>query len=153
MLEQVNAIRRFNRFYTNFLGLLNETLLESPLTLTEGRILFEIYTLPDCSARELIEILNLDRGYMSRVLKRLERIGLIKRAVAASDKRVRSIMLTKDGKLLIQRIDRDANHHIGGALKTLDSTERKMLVNAMRDIERILSHQSIRLHMRASAQS
>lgn len=153
MLDQIQAIRKFNRFYTNFLGLLNETILDSPVTLTEGRILFEIYNLSNCNAKELIEILNLDRGYMSRVLKRLERIGLIKRVTDPADKRIRNLRLTKDGKLLMGKIDRDASNHIGGILKVLNSTERKMLVKAMRDIETILSNQSVEIQMSCFTQS
>ena len=142
MLKQIHAIRKFNRFYTNFLGLLNETLMSSPLTLTEGRILYEIDGLTNCRAKELIDILNLDRGYMSRVLKRLERIGLIYRAADSGDKRVRTIKLTDDGKMLLQNINRDASQLIGGIVKTLSRTERKVLVSAMQDIETILSNRS-----------
>ena len=142
MQKQVDAIRKFNRFYTNFLGLLNETLMSSPLTLTEGRILYEIEGLPHCRAKELIHILNLDRGYMSRVLKRLERLGLICRAADPGDRRVRTIQLTDDGKLLLQNINREAGQLIGGIVKTLSNTERKTLVGAMRDIEVILSNRS-----------
>ena len=153
MLDQVQAIRKFNRFYTNFLGLLNETLLDSPLKLTEGRILFEIYGLSNCNAKELIDILNLDRGYMSRVLKRLERIGLIERVPDPIDKRIRKLRLTKDGKILMGKINRDASDQIGRMLKILNGTERKKLVNAMRDIEKILSNRLIETHMNSLAQS
>lgn len=145
MPDQVQAIRKFNRFYTNFLGLLNETILDSPFTLTEGRILFEIYTSPNCNAKQLVDILNLDRGYMSRVLKRLERIKLIERGADRSDKRVRNLRLTKDGMLLMGKIDRDANKQIDAMLKVLNSAERKMLVKAMYDIEKILSKRSVKL--------
>ena len=152
MQNQIQAVRKFNRFYTNFLGLLNETLLESPITLTEGRILFEIHSLPGCNARELIDILNLDRGYMSRALKRLERIGLIARLIDPGDKRIRTLTLTKDGTLLIRKIDRDAGNHIGSVLKALKSAERKALVNAMRDIENILSIRSAESQFRSAVQ-
>ncbi|MGD9008432.1 MAG: MarR family winged helix-turn-helix transcriptional regulator [Desulfobacteraceae bacterium] len=143
MLDQIQAIRKFNRFYTNFLGLLNETILDSPVTLAEGRILFEIYMLPNCNAKKLIGVLNLDRGYMSRVLKRLERIRLIERVTDPGDKRIRNLKLTKDGKLLMGIIDRDANNHIKGILKGINSAERKMLIKAMGDIEKILANRSI----------
>lgn len=147
MQDQIQAIRKFNRFYTNFLGLLNETLLDSPVTLTEARILFEIINLPDCNAKELIDILNLDRGYMSRVLKRLERIGLIERVTHPGDKRIRTLRLTHDGKLLMNKIDRDASNHIGGLLNVLRIAERKKLVKAMEDIEKILSNDGSCLDM------
>ena len=150
MQKQVHAIRKFNRFYTNFLGLLNETLMSSPLTLTEGRILYEIDGLTHCRAKELIDILNLDRGYMSRVLKRLERIGLIYRAADPGDKRVRTINLTDDGKLLLQNINRDASQLIGGIVKALSNAERKVLVSAMQDIETILSNRADLLRLSAS---
>lgn len=139
MSDQVQAVRHFNRFYTNFMGLLNENLLDSPVTLTEGRILFEINSLSPCRAKELVKRLSLDRGYMSRVLKRLERIGLIERTVDQYDRRIRNLMLTQDGKLLLRRIDRSATAHIGEVLKALDKAEREDLVRSMNAIETMLS--------------
>ena len=139
MMNDIQAIRRFNRFYTNFLGLLNETLLDSSITLTEGRILFEIRSMPNCHAKDLVNILNLDRGYISRILKRLERIGLIKQVVDLDDRRRRSLRLTHDGDTILRRIDQSANHHIDDVLKSLTSNERQKLVKAMRNIENILS--------------
>ncbi len=153
MNEQVDAIRRFNRFYTNFLGLLNETLLDSPLTLTEGRILFEIDNLAACRAKELIEILNLDRGYMSRVLKRMERLELIERVTDTRDKRVRTIKLKKDGRHVLNSIDRDANRHIGSVLKLLNGSNRRILIKAMQDIEIILSDRAVKSKMGCPVQS
>ena len=139
MMHQIQTVRRFNRFYTNFLGLLNETLLDSPVTLTEGRILFEINCIENCNAKDLVNLLSLDRGYMSRILKRLERIGLIERVVDPNDRRLRNLRLTSDGSQIIRRIDHSASDHIGGVLENLNRTEREKLIKAMNDIEKILS--------------
>lgn len=138
-LSQINHIRAFNRFYTNFLGVFNERLLESPVSLTEGRILFEIAGHPGCKAKDLMEILRMDRGYLSRTLARLEASGWVKREPNTSDKRVRTLRLTSRGDRLLKTINRKAAAHIESILKGIDKTKRRQLISAMAEIESILS--------------
>ena len=78
-IEIIGKIRSFNRFYTNLLGLLDPTLLNTPFSLIQVRILFEINRLSTTTASELTNILNLDPAYLSRILNRLEEKNLIKK--------------------------------------------------------------------------
>ena len=139
MLDQVQTVRQFNRFYTKFIGLLEATLLDSPVTLIEGRILFEISQSANCTATALTEILGLDRGYISRLLTRLVHTGLVRRGTDPADKRVRHLELTSDGERILNMINQRADDHIGGILKSIHSPDRKRLVKAMIDIQKILA--------------
>lgn len=139
MQDQLSAIRHFNRFYTRFIGLLDDTLLDSPVTLTEGRILFEINRSNHCNAAALIDILGLDRGYISRILAKLVRLGLVEKKIDPADKRVRNLSLTSDGRLMLRMINKRADAHIGGILKAMNRSDRLRLVEAMMDIQKILT--------------
>ena len=77
MQEQIEAVRAFNRFYTDFLGLLNQDLYGAPVTLGEARVLLEIGHAPGIRARDLMGLLSMDRGHLSRTLGRLEQRGFI----------------------------------------------------------------------------
>src|SRR5258708_2111462 len=85
--EGVRAVRRFNRFYTRKIGVLKEGLLGSPLSLTEGRVLYELAQREHTTASELAQGLGLDSGYLSRMLKSLEAKGVITKHASKSDGR------------------------------------------------------------------
>src|SRR5271155_5503639 len=85
--ERVAAVRRFNRFYTRQLGVLRKTYLESPFSLGEARLLYEIAQRHSPTASEIIRALDLDAGYLSRVLQNFEKRGLIQRQISARDTR------------------------------------------------------------------
>jgi len=135
----VAAVRSFNRFYTRLLGLLSETLLGSPVSLAEARILWEVARNPGCRAEDLISSLGVDRGYLSRVLRRLEREGLISRSAHASDARMRLLGLTAKGAAFIRRLDSQASDQIRQLLRGLSKARRVRLVGAMREIQVLLS--------------
>ncbi|MFV0414717.1 MAG: MarR family winged helix-turn-helix transcriptional regulator, partial [Oscillospiraceae bacterium] len=100
-LEQISPIvkmRKFNRFYTNLLGLLNRHLPDTEFSLTEARILYEIGAATPCSASELTQRLTIDPGYLSRILKRFEKKGLALRTQSKEDGRLYFISLTALGK-------------------------------------------------------
>ncbi len=139
MRSDIKKIREFNRFYTNFIGLLNEKLLESSVSLTEGRILYEIKGTEGCSAADLRRILKIDKGYLSRILSRLERAGLVRKARSVNDRRTKILVLTRGGTKLLEDIDRTADLQMEEILGALGRTERTRMVSAMSDIQFILS--------------
>jgi len=144
----VSAVRSFNRFYTRLLGLLQETLLSSPVSLTEARVLWEISHSPRIRAEDLISALGVDRGYLSRILRHLERERLVSRVAHARDGRMRLLSLTQKGRAFMRRLDAQASGQIRALLGGLSQVQRTRLVGAMRDIEALLT--APRLHARAA---
>src|SRR5271169_5115507 len=115
----VAAVRGFNRFYTRLLGLLDEKLLASPVSLTEARILWELERNPRSRAEDLQALLCVDRGYMSRILSRLERAGFLSRTVHARDGRIRLLDLTPEGHAFLSELEEKASGQIAGLLQPL----------------------------------
>ncbi len=133
--QTIAAIRSFNRFYTNVLGLLERHILDSPYSLTEVRILLEIDRMKDCMANLLMEKLNIDRGYMSRILKRFETDGLICKEKSATDGRAFILYLTPAGKERLGVLEDRSSNQIQQLIKHLPETEQIKLVKSMNFIE------------------
>ena len=110
--KTIHEIRSFNRYYTIILGLLDKHLLQGNYTLAEARVMFELSQNKKITSRKLIQVLHLDKGYLSRVLKKLQEKGIIKKVVSDLDKRQSFIELTKLGKKEFRKIDEDANSQI-----------------------------------------
>jgi len=136
---QIEAIRRFNRFYTRRIGVLQEGLLDSPWSLTEVRVLYEIARRPGVAAAELAGDLDLDRGYLSRILKRFTGEGLLARETAAADARRRHLRLTAKGKRTFAPLDKRSRRQVGGLLGALDADGRQRLLSALQTVEHTLS--------------
>src|SRR5262245_30299598 len=96
--ELIDRIRSFNRFYTNIIGLLDQHFLDSPFSLTEGHVLYEICNTEDCSAKNIRESIVIDEGYLSRILESFSKRGLIRRTSSSKDGRLRIILPTEKGK-------------------------------------------------------
>lgn len=137
--SRVKDIRMFNRFYTGILGVLDRSILSSPYSLTEARVLFEIGSTEDCTATRLIELLNIDFGYLSRILKRFESEGLVFRRPSGTDNRLRFIGLTEKGKQVLSTLDEAADRQIQGMLSALPDNGQASLLNCMKTIEIILT--------------
>ncbi|MBV7273430.1 MarR family transcriptional regulator/GNAT family N-acetyltransferase [Clostridium sp. PL3] len=135
----IKKIRRFNRFYTNVLGLLNQHILDSSYSLTEVRILLEIDKIDRCTANILIHKLDIDRGYMSRILKRFEKSGLITKENSIDDRRMVILHLTSEGKSILAGLEEKSNNQIQKLINPLTEDEEEKLVNAMNYVTRILS--------------
>lgn len=131
--------RKFNRFYTNVLGFLNEHIYDSPFSLTETRILFEIYNTPHCTAKTLQDKLGLDRGYVSRILKQFEKEHLIYKQKSKNDARHHYIYVTEMGKTIYKKLEEKANEQVERMLKEIDQKDQHRLAEAMAEIEAILS--------------
>ncbi|MGG3572882.1 helix-turn-helix domain-containing GNAT family N-acetyltransferase [Bacillus gobiensis] len=131
--------RKFNRFYTNVLGFLNEHIYDSPFSLTETRILFEIYNTRDCTAKVLQDNLGLDRGYVSRIIKHFEKENLIYKQKSEKDARNHYLHVTSFGRTIYKKLEEKANQQVEYILNDLDNESQEKLVIAMDTVESILS--------------
>src|SRR5262245_48786687 len=96
--RKIEAVRRFNRFYTRQIGLLQEHLARSPLSLTEARVIYELARQDQTTATRLAQELGLDAGYLSRILRAFQRQGLIEKRASATDGRQALLLLTRRGR-------------------------------------------------------
>ena len=136
--DDVAAIRRFNRFYTRQLGLLDESMLASPYSLSEARVLYELAQHGEMAASDLIRELGLDAGYLSRMLKKFEDQGLIRRAPAEDDARRAVIALTPKGQAAYAPLDHGSQEAVVGMLGRMAAADRPRFVAAMKTIARLL---------------
>jgi DNA-binding MarR family transcriptional regulator/GNAT superfamily N-acetyltransferase len=135
---KIEAVRRFNRFFTRRIGVLREGLLHTPYSLTEARILFEIARGEEVSASELSRELGLDPGYLSRILARLERGGLVDRVRSETDGRRRILSLTSEGEEAFSMLDERSREEVVEMLEGLSEGDQRRLLEAMQTIEGIL---------------
>ena len=138
----VPAIRRFNRFYTNILGLLERHMLDSEFSLSEVRILYEIGQTRQCTSKKLIEELKVDSGYLSRMIKHFEKQGLTYRVKSKEDGRLYYLYLTDLGKETLTKLNIQSDRQIIQLISALRAPEKKRLVEGMQMIEHILSPES-----------
>jgi DNA-binding MarR family transcriptional regulator/N-acetylglutamate synthase-like GNAT family acetyltransferase len=136
--RRIADLRRFNRFYTQKIGVLQEGLLSSPFSLTEARVLFELAHEEQLTATRLGTQLALDPGYLSRILRSFERRGLILRAPSPIDRRVTLLSLTAQGLAAFAPLDARSHDQIGALLHDLSEDGQIRLVAAARMIERLL---------------
>jgi len=135
-------VRRFNRFWTRQIGVLREGYLESPFSLTEVRVLFELAYREETTASELGGELGLDAGYLSRLLGGFEKDGLIHKRPSQADGRRSLLRLTERGRETFAPLDARSRTDIGAMLGSLSVADQERLVGAMRSIEGLLSARS-----------
>lgn len=136
--DQISSIRAFNRFYTRKLGVLDQQLLQSPFSLSEARVMYELAHRGDLTAKEIGSELGLDAGYLSRIVQKLDDDGLISRKPLASDRRHTQLSLTAKGRQAFAKLERTSQDHVGTMLAALPAADRNRLVGAMATIERLL---------------
>jgi DNA-binding MarR family transcriptional regulator/GNAT superfamily N-acetyltransferase len=134
----IDAVRGFNRFYTRQIGVLHEGLLQSPFSLTEARVLYEIANRPQPTATELCQELGLDPGYLSRILGKLGKRGLVSRSASPSDGRQLLLELNARGRKTFATLDVRQRAEIRAMLRPLPPAGQSRLVQAMRSIETLL---------------
>lgn len=134
----VDAVRRFNRFYTRRVGALGEGHLDTPFSLTEARVVYELAQRGTATATELGQELDLDAGYLSRILRGFQERGLIDRRPSASDARQTHLSLTSAGRAAFAQLDAAARGDVGAMLNALSAVEQDRLVRAMGTVERVL---------------
>ena len=138
LAHRVAAVRRFNRFYTRTIGVLQEGLLRSSFSLAEARVLYELAQRPGTTATGLGRELGLDSGYLSRILQRFERDGLITRAPSEADRRQSALSLTNAGREAFAPLDASSRDEVGALLGALPEPAQADLVAAMGRIESLL---------------
>jgi DNA-binding MarR family transcriptional regulator/GNAT superfamily N-acetyltransferase len=135
---QIAAVRSFNRFYTGKLGVLDQHLLQSPFSLSEARVLYEIATRQNPAAKAIGIELGLDPGYLSRIIQNFDDRGLITRKPLASDRRQHQLGLTAKGRQAFDKLDRSSHDDVAAMLVTLPDGGRERLIGAMAVIENLL---------------
>jgi DNA-binding MarR family transcriptional regulator/GNAT superfamily N-acetyltransferase len=136
--QQIDAVRRFNRFYTVELGILDQGLLDSPLSLTEARVMYELFHREQSTAADLGKQLRIDPGYLSRILRRFQQRGWLKRATSTSDRRQVQLRLTRSGQRAFTALDRRSRDQIAALLGRCTAGDQSRMVGAMEAIERAL---------------
>jgi DNA-binding MarR family transcriptional regulator/N-acetylglutamate synthase-like GNAT family acetyltransferase len=133
------AVQRFSRFYMRHTGALHERLHKSRFSLAEMRVLHELAHVGTLTAAAIARNLRLDTGYLSRMLTRFERQGLVTRQANEADARTNLLALTREGYAELDAIDIHRKPEISASLESLTPAERSQLVTSMADVERLLS--------------
>jgi len=136
--DLISRIRSFNRFYTNIIGLLEQHFLDSPFSLTEGRVLYEICNTEDCSAKKIRGNIVIDEGYLSRILDGFVKRGLIKKTPSSADRRLRIIVPTEKGMSEFSTLNENSNKLISRMIEELSEEERDELLSKMEGIRALL---------------
>ncbi|HEX2207705.1 MAG TPA: helix-turn-helix domain-containing GNAT family N-acetyltransferase [Longimicrobium sp.] len=136
--DPVDAVRRFNRFYTRRIGALGEGHLDTPFSLTEARVVYELAQRETATATELGQELGLDAGYLSRILRGFQARGLIGRRPSATDARQTHLSLTGAGRAAFAQLDAAARRDVAAMLEELPQIEQDRLVHAIGTVERVL---------------
>src|SRR6202161_3079256 len=135
---QIAAVRAFNRFYTRKLGVLGQQLLKSPFSLSEARVLYELATRENLSAKEIGIELGLDPGYLSRIVQNFDESGLITRKPLPTDRRQFQLSLTAKGRQAFAKVSRSSHDDVAAMLAGLAPGDSQRLIKAMDTIERLL---------------
>ena len=134
--RQIASFRHFNRMYTRYIGTLDEGLLHTDYTLAEARVLYELATRTAPKATEIAEALGVDPGYLSRLLGKFERDGLLHKKTSEQDGRSTELTLTAHGSSAFTKLNALSNEQAGGTLHNLPPTARMELMRCMRSIGR-----------------
>lgn len=151
---QISALREFNRFYTARLGLLRRHHLDGEFSLTEARILYEIGANPKMTASTLCVALELDAGYISRLLSAFTKRKLVRQAASEADGREKLLTLTAVGEKAVARLNEQSMTQIQGMLVNVNAADREALVASLTKVRFILSGQqkaAVRIVRLASA--
>jgi DNA-binding MarR family transcriptional regulator/N-acetylglutamate synthase-like GNAT family acetyltransferase len=138
-IEYVEKIRKFNRYYANVLGKIDQEIYNNPFPLTEARVITEINVRNGCTATEVRENLGIDRGYMSRILRKFEEEKIIYKKRSTDDKRQYLLYLTEKGKEIYADLVDNANREVGHMIQEITEPAKKKLVQSMELIQSTFS--------------
>jgi len=142
-MGRVEAIRRFNRFYTRKIGVLQEGFLGSAYSLTQGRVLYELAHREKPTAAVVGTELGLDAGYVSRILRGFKKDGLIRAERSQADGRETLLSLTARGQEVIATLDRRSNEDVSARLRGVSEADQRRLVAAMAEVESVLAPRAV----------
>lgn len=137
--KEVLKIREFNRFYTSIISVLDQSVLDSGFSLAEARALFEVGQLQPCTARNIMEEVNIDEGYLSRILQKLELEGWIVKEQSEQDRRKYQLRLTEKGETKVVLLESLANTSTGSLISSLSAAQLSTLLKSMGKIQELLS--------------
>ena len=137
-MTTIDAVRSFNRFYTRQIGVLHQGLLKSPFSLAEVRVLYEIAHRRQPTATDLCKHFGLDPGYLSRILRRFEKRGLVRKSASQADGRQSLLTLTAQGRKTFSALDARQSDEVAAMLRPLSRAGQSRLVQAMQVIEDLL---------------
>jgi len=138
LARRIDTVRRFNRFYTRRIGVLREDLLGSPYSLAEARLIYELAHRDRPTAAEVGRDLTLDAGYLSRLLRGLERSGVLSRTRSATDGRRNHLALTAKGRRAFATLNAQSNKDVAALLEGLPDPQQRGLVSALETVEMVL---------------
>jgi DNA-binding MarR family transcriptional regulator len=139
-LTAIRKVRAFNRYYTDLIGLLDKHLLNSAYSLAEARILYEVHAAGSIQASHIMQVMHIDRGYLSRLLQQLEKTELITRHPSPQDARVFMITLTEKGTREFRQLNKASDDQISQLINPLPESRRQELVAHMQAIMDILKN-------------
>ncbi len=137
-LETAINIRKFNRFYLPYFHLLTQKYLNTEYSMAEARVLYEIYENEEISARDIVSNLCVDKGYLSRILKKFESKSLIKRELSSDDSRRTLISLTRNGNMIAESLITESNHQIEKNIMGISEDDLDQLSDHLAQIIKIL---------------
>lgn len=138
-IKYVEEIRKFNRYYANVLGKIDQEIYNDPFPLTEARVISELHDKKGSTATEIRENLGIDRGFMSRIVQKFEDENVIIKVQSLDDKRQYLLYLTAHGEEIFSRLVENANREVGNMVHTLTTNDLSKLTLAMKTIESLLS--------------
>jgi DNA-binding MarR family transcriptional regulator/GNAT superfamily N-acetyltransferase len=136
--RRVETVRAFNRFYTQQIGVLEDGYLDSPFSVSQARVLYELAHRQEPTAAEIARDLGLDAGYLSRMLRGFERAGLLRKRSSAQDGRQRLLSLTARGHEAFAPLDVASREQIAAMLGDLSVDEQRRLLGAIQTVGRLL---------------
>ncbi|HWI39713.1 MAG TPA: helix-turn-helix domain-containing GNAT family N-acetyltransferase [Burkholderiales bacterium] len=148
-MSRVDAVRRFNRFYTRRIGVLTDDYLGSAFPLPQARVLYELGERGECTASQLCADLDLDAGYLSRLVAGLRRQGLVAAEAPSEDRRRRHLTLTPKGRKAFATLDESSRRAMGEMLAPLAPPHRDKLVQAMSAVQSVLESRPGNITLRA----
>lgn len=136
--ENIEDVRAFNRVYTVFMGILNKSFLKSKYSLVETRVMHAAYTKDGIMPSEIVTMLNIDKGYLSRIITSLEKRKVIVKAKSDSDGRSIRLSITEFGKSEFEKLNKASDIQVEGLLSQFNDEDCDRLVKSMKEIKAIL---------------